>query len=145
MIGKPEWFRPRHFGWGLGIRKKEGLLYIAAFIVLALAFVFSPLPTEIRMWAIGLIILVILLDTIHIMTQVYSRLDEREQKHQLLAETNASYVAVVSLAVYLGYLIVTASIENTAPDPSLIMPVIIILVLMSIAKGGTLLFVQSQS
>ena len=142
MIGNPDWFRPRHFGWGLGIKKKEALAYIATFILIALVFAFSPIADEIKFPVIAFIIVLFLIDTLHIMTQVYARLDEREQKNQMLAETNASYIGVVCLTLYLGYVVVTAAMKNVAPDPAAITPIIIVMVMMALAKGGTLLYVE---
>jgi len=140
MIGKPEWFTTRKFGWGLGVKTKEGLIYIAAIIAIALILAALPIDGTIKLAAIGIVIVVAILDTLHMMLQVYSRLDEREQKHQMLAETNAAYVGVICLSLYLLYLVVDTGLRNSAPDPLVIMPVAAVLILMSLAKGGTLMY-----
>ncbi|MBN1170043.1 hypothetical protein JXA56_03385 [Candidatus Micrarchaeota archaeon] len=144
MIGKPEWFRPRKFGWGLGIRTKEAIFYIAAIIAIVFLLVALPLPHEVKLIGIAVLILIILADTVHIMMKVYSRLDEREQKHQLLAETNASYIGVAVLVLNLAYFIITASFANQEPDPMIVFPILSTLVVMALVKGATLLYVERK-
>ncbi|MFH1393449.1 MAG: hypothetical protein ABII71_02495 [Candidatus Micrarchaeota archaeon] len=140
MIGKPEWFTTRKFGWGLGIRSKEGIIYIAAALAIVFALAVLPLDGTVRLAVMALVIGALLVDTLHIMVQIYSKLDEREQRHQMLAETNAAYVGVIGIALYIVYLIVDAGLKDGPPDPSVIMPLAAILILMSVAKGGTFLY-----
>ncbi len=142
MIGKAEWFTTRKFGWGLGVKSKEGIMYIVG--ILAILALISSLPIDGDLKFIGsaFVIGIVILDTAHIMVQVHSNLDEREQKHQMLAETVASYIGIISLSVFLIYLILVS--PNHRPDWNIIGPIIAILLAMSFAKGITLLWAQRK-
>jgi hypothetical protein len=140
MIGKPEWFAPRKYGWGLGVRTKEGWLYILAFAVLAVIVSMLPLPVMQREVLVGVLAAVLVLDVLHIMLKVYSGLDERLQIHEAMAERNSSFVAVACLLGYAAFEAATA-----APEAGMswaIAPPLAILVLMALAKGSTLLYLE---
>jgi len=142
MIGKAEWFTTRKFGWGLGVKTKEGVVYIAG-IIAALALVsILPIDEDLKFISSAFVIGLVVLDTAHIMVQVHSNLDEREQKHQMLAETVASYIGIISLSIFLLYLILTS--PSHRPDWNLVGPIIAILLAMSFAKGITLLWAQRK-
>ena len=139
MIGKPEWFMPRKFGWGLGIRSWQGVAYIAVWMAVVAAIGILPISLEIRCGLIGLVILVIFADTLNIMGKVYSKLDEREEKHQLVAERNAAFTAVAGIIVYLGYVVALGISRNQPPAMEQVGGLVAVLVAMSIVKGATLL------
>jgi hypothetical protein len=142
MIGKAEWFCPRKFGWGLGVKKIEGFIYVVAIIVLATLVGFLPIAQEYRLGIIAALIAFVLIDVLHIMTKVYAKLDEREQAHQAMAERNAAFVAVVGLVAYAGYISLT-SMGSATLDPMLVVPIAILL-LMSLAKGATLIYLERK-
>ena len=135
MIGKPEWFKPRKFGWGLGLRSKEGIIYVLAFVVLFAIINNAPIGEELKLMGTLVLVGVFLIDTLHIMLKVYGSLDEREQNHHMLAETNASYVAVAGILVYALYLTLVLGLE---PSSMMVLPLLAILISMSLAKGVTL-------
>ena len=144
MIGKAEWFSPRKFGWGLGLKTKEGIIYIFG-IALIISFVAAlPLSLNLKLIAEGIVILLIVIDILDIMTKVYSKLDEREQKHQMIAERNASFVAVVCITAYIIYLVITTIPQTTALLDKISFPIGIILA-MAIVKGATLIYLEQKS
>lgn len=142
MIGNAKWFCPRKFGWGLGIRTKEGIFYMAAVAALAALVSVLPISAEFKWIGVAVIVLVVLVDVLHIMTQVYSKLDEREQAHEAMAERNSSFVAVVCLVGYIGYLSLSGA-DYASYAEKLYLPVAILLA-MSVAKGATLLYLERK-
>ena len=144
MIGKPEWFSARKFGWGLGIKSKEGLAYLLAIVAIAYVATLIPMPSQYKLAVIAAIIGIVLIDTLHIMTKVYSKLDEREQKHQAFAERNASFVAIVCLVAYIMYFALTSPQNSPEIAEKVALPAAI-LVAMSIAKGATLIYLERKS
>ena len=141
MIGNPKWFKPRKFGWGLGIGTNESKLYVMGVIIaVAAVLLLLPTPLEIRLMLTGLIVLIVVLDMLHMMMEVYKRLDEREIKHQAIAERNASFVAVIGLVAWMAY----NSLSTYPIRPSfeqMAMP-IGILIAMAFSKGITLLYLE---
>lgn len=141
MIGKPEWFSPRKFGWGLGVKKWEGIAYIGVLIALVLAAWHSPLDATLRAALSTVLIGLFALDFIDIMNKVYGKLDERERKHQLIAERNAGFVAVAGLiayGLYLGFTLPPSELESR------LFPLIGIALAMALAKGATLLYMERE-
>ncbi|MCL6088822.1 MAG: hypothetical protein M1530_01505, partial [Candidatus Marsarchaeota archaeon] len=114
MIGKAEWFCPRRFGWGLGVKKWEGIAYIIVIIAAVLAVWHLPIGEGYRTILSTVVIGIVALDFLDIMNKVYSELDEREQKHQLVAERNAGLIAVAGLiayGLYLGFTLPPSQLE----------------------------------
>ena len=141
MLGKPEWFCPRRFGWGLGVKKWEGIAYVAVIIAAVWAVWNSPLDITLKAILSTLVIAIFAIDFLDIMRKVYSKLDEREQKHQLVAERNAGFVAVAGLVaygLYLGFTLPPAQIGQS------ILPLVGIGVAMAAAKGATLLYLERE-
>ncbi|MBS3069210.1 hypothetical protein J4441_02485 [Candidatus Micrarchaeota archaeon] len=143
MIGSAEWFSPRKFGWGLGIRTKEGIIYVGAALLLMAAIFALPLPLDTRMLLGGGLFALLLLDTLHIMLSVYSKLDEREQSHQAIAERNSSYVAVACIVAYMAYFLISTGTPAQQLPTELAFP-LVLLMLMAIAKGATLLYLERE-
>jgi len=140
MIGKAEWFCPRKFGWGLGIKTKEGWLYIIGAVAL-LAAASSLLPAEYRGAATLAIAALLAIDVLSLMPKVYSKLDEREERHQLMAERNASFAAVALLVAYglwLGLTLPASQLEGQ------LLPIAGIAVAMAAVKGATLLYAERE-
>ncbi|MFA5106620.1 MAG: hypothetical protein WC506_06705 [Candidatus Micrarchaeia archaeon] len=142
MFGNPKWFTPRKFGWGLGVNTWQGIAYILVFVAIVLVINALPMPLDIRLGLSALAIGILLIDVLHIMTQVYSGLDEREQMHQALAERNSAFVAVVGLVVYGFYL--SLAVKPEALEP-LLLPLIVVGLGMAAAKGFTLIYLERQS
>ncbi len=141
MIGKAEWFSPRKFGWGLGIKKVEGIVYTGVFILAVAAISMSGLDNATKGILSAVIIGLFTLDILDIMRQVYSKLDEREQKHQLVAERNAGNVAVAGLVaygLYLGFTLPPSQIEAQ------LFPLMGIALAMAAAKGITLMYMERK-
>lgn len=106
MIGKPEWFTYRIFGWGLRPRNWKGFLYIIIFLALFGLITILPISETIKMWSLGILISVIVLDTLVMMMQLSKVHDERENFQQLIIERNVSFAAVaaiVSVMLYQAY------------------------------------------
>ena len=106
MIGKPEWFKYRIFGWGLAPKTWQGWVYTAT-LATVLGFVTAVTATSaLHPFAFGIIFAIVIADVIHIMTQMPKTNDERENYHQLLVERNCSFAAVgtlVAVALYQAY------------------------------------------
>ncbi|VVB65865.1 Uncharacterised protein [Candidatus Gugararchaeum adminiculabundum] len=151
MIGKSEWFTPRKFGWGLGVRTKEGIVYIMVVAALIAGAANLPIPLEQRLIATFAVLGILVIDILHIMTKVYAKLDEREQKHQAAAERNAAFVAIACLVAYVGYVALTsgtlgqnAQIVSLSAIPEKLMLPVGILLAMSLAKGATLIYQERE-
>ena len=97
MIGKPEWFTYRIFGWGVRPRTWQGWSYLAAVAAIMGLIRFLPIANAIRMWCFGILVGLVVLDVIHIMTRLDKEHDERERLQQMIIERNCSFAAVVTL------------------------------------------------
>ncbi|RLG19920.1 hypothetical protein DRN67_01350 [Candidatus Micrarchaeota archaeon] len=143
MIAKPEWFAPRKFGWGLGIRTKEGWLYILSAFALIFAAAMLPYPEQYRPFAMGAVILFFLLDALSVMPKVYAKLDERERLHQLTAERNATFAAVVVLGGSILYYSTLPALGNETNKGVLVVCALTLLS-MALAKGLTLMRMEHE-
>lgn len=102
MIGKQEWFRKRKFfGFGLYPKTKEGWIYTFSFIFLAIIIQFLPFSNIVKFILTSTLILIVLIDVIHIMSTM--KKDEREMKHEAIANRNALLVILLVLIVGLIY------------------------------------------
>jgi hypothetical protein len=109
MIGKPEWFTYRVFGWGIAPKTWQGWLYIAAAILITILIALSPIPAMMKLWMIGIYLAIIFIDVIHIMINLPKASDERENYHQLLIERNCSFAAIAVLLVAVVYQVWTST------------------------------------
>ena len=101
MIGKPEWFTYRIAGWGILPRTKEGWGYIAAWFALALIIMILPFSKNIKAIGMASVLSIVVIDSLHIMTQLPKVHDERQNYQQLIIERNASFAGVASIAAIL--------------------------------------------
>ena len=126
----------------MGVRKWQGIAYIIVVGLLYGALFASPLDATIKAAAAVVLTGVVILDLLQAMATVYSHLDEREEKHQLVAERNASFTAIAILTVYILYIAITAAVSHSPPDLFLLAFPVMLLMAMAIAKGGTLLMLE---
>jgi hypothetical protein len=106
MIGKPEWFTYRIFGWGLRPKTWQGWVYVCAAALLMGFITAITLNDAVKVWIFGILFGSIILDMIHIMIQLDKVHDERENLHQLIIERNCSFAAIAALigvALYQTY------------------------------------------
>ncbi len=144
MISNPDWWAPRKFGWGLGVKRWQGLAYVLVVAFIYGALFASPLDAMIKVGAAVIFTGLIIIDLLQAMVSVYSHLDEREEKHQLMAERNASFTAIAIITVYILYQVMQAAAIRSAPDPWMLALPAAILVAMALAKGGTLLILERE-
>jgi hypothetical protein len=97
MIGKPEWFTYKIFGWGIMPRTWQGFAYVFVSIIIAGIIILAPVATIIKMWLLGILVGAIFLDALHIMTQLQLYHDERQNYHQLIIEKNVSFAAACAV------------------------------------------------
>lgn len=140
MIGKPEWFTYRIFGWGVRPKTWEGWVYLLAAVFIAVGLAFLPIPLEYKTIAMFAFVGILVLDVIVIMTQLDKHHDERERMHQLIIERNCSFAAIVALAVIAAY--------QAAQNVGKIMPVdvsiLIVLAVMVVVKIVSTIYVKTK-
>ena len=106
MIGKPQWFKYRVFGWGVAPKTWQGWVYVAIAAFLIAGTLAIGINDTTKMWIFSVIIVVFVVDIMVIMTQLPKYSDERENYHQLIIERNCSFAAIVALlgvALYQTY------------------------------------------
>ncbi|MFA5259072.1 MAG: hypothetical protein WC402_03265 [Candidatus Pacearchaeota archaeon] len=112
MIGKPEWFKRRKYsGWGVTPKTWQGWLYIAIVILPFALFQSLPFwdnPTRIAVTVIWAIFL--LIDIFDIMIRM--KKDERENRHEAVAERNALWAIMIILVIGLIYQVISSSLNN---------------------------------
>ncbi len=147
MIGKPEWFTYRIFGWGIRPKTKEGWIYIIVAIAIFLLGIYVSPDQNMKMIVGGIIVVLLMLDSLHIMTQLSKVHDERENHHQLIIERNVSFAAIFAIAAIIVYQAYTRgeklsySIGESIPvDTSLL----IVLGVMVVIKIVSLIYVKSK-
>ncbi len=147
MIGKPEWFKYRTFGWGVTPKTWQGWAYVAV-LAATIGFVMSiGINEAIKPWIAGVVILIFVADTIHIMIQLPKVHDERENLHQLIIERNCSFAAIaalVAVALYQAYqsrALFQSGLNTAIPFD---ISIAIVLGAMLIAKVLTTLYVKRK-
>lgn len=103
MIGKPEWFKYRIFGWGIAPKTWQGWLYIGVWMLILIIATIVTAQNAISGWVLGILLGLLILDTLHIMTKLSKVSDERENYHQLIIERNCSFAAITSLVILALY------------------------------------------
>ncbi|MGV8162265.1 MAG: hypothetical protein ACP5N2_02935 [Candidatus Nanoarchaeia archaeon] len=103
MIGRPEWFKYRIFGWGVAPKTWQGWAYIATFLALIGITMALNLSAKTEMIVTGVIIGLLVLDVLHIMMLLPKFSDERENQHQLIIERNCSFAAIAALILVAAY------------------------------------------
>ena len=106
MIGKPEWFKYRTFGWGVAPKTWQGWVYVIVLAFLIGGTFSMGIADSTKMWIFAIIMTVVVVDVILIMSKLSKVSDERENYHQLIIERNCSFAAIVALlgvALYQTY------------------------------------------
>ncbi len=115
MIGKAEWFqRRKYLGWGLYPKTWQGWVYIAVFILIAIIIQILPFTTNTKLISTIILIAILLIDVIHIMLTL--KKDEREIKHEAIADRNALWILLAVLIVGILYQSVTSSLKGVVPE-----------------------------
>lgn len=112
MIAKADWFNRRKYtGWGLSPKTWQGWVYILGFVGVVAGI--ENMPIE-AMWKVRITLLLVvclLVDVFMAMAKV--KLDEREQVVEALAERNASWTMVSTIAVTLiGSILLGQNVVN---------------------------------
>lgn len=99
MIGNPKWFNLRKYsGWGLTPNCWQGWAYIFAFI-LPVAIISNLNIAQNYKDIISIIIIAVLvIDTLHLMTQI--KKDERERLHEAIADRNALWFLLFGIIIW---------------------------------------------
>jgi len=99
MIGNPKWFNVRKYtGWGLTPNCWQGWVYIIAFIVPVVFINSLSFDQNIKNIFSIIIIGLLILDVLHIMTQI--KKDERERLHEAIADRNALWALLFGLIAW---------------------------------------------
>lgn len=98
MIGNPKWFNVRKYtGWGLTPNCWQGWLYIAIFVAPIAIISSIPIDQNIKNIFITTITALIIIDVIHMMSQI--KKDERERLHEAIADRNALWFMIFVLLI----------------------------------------------
>ena len=99
MIGNPKWFNLRKYsGWGLTPNCWQGWAYIFAFILPVAIISNLNIAQNYRDIISIIIIAVLVIDTLHLMTQI--KKDERERLHEAIADRNALWFLLFGIIVW---------------------------------------------
>lgn len=103
MFAKPEWFgRRKYTGWGLTPKTWQGWAYIGVIIVPIAALEFLTFLTAGQKMGLSLgwaaFMAIDILDTM-----AHMKKDEREERHEAIAERNAAWMMVAALTAGIAY------------------------------------------
>jgi len=140
MIGRPEWFTYRIFGWGIRPKTKEGWLYILIGILIGAGLALLPIPNNYKAIVLLIFVSIVVLDVLHIMLQMERHHDERDRLHQLIIERNCSFAAVAALATIAIY----QSIKNLGQAIPFDISLVVVLGVMLLVKIGSTIYVKTR-
>jgi hypothetical protein len=146
MIGKPQWFKYRTFGWGIAPKTWQGWVYVAVVALLLGGTFAMGINDTTKMWIFSILMVVLLVDIMVILTQLPKYNDERENYHQLIIERNCSFAAIAALigvALYQTYQNRLSLQAGTGAIP-FDMSIIIILGAMFLTKVASTLYVKTK-
>lgn len=142
MIGKPEWFTYRTFGWGISPKTWQGWVYVCVLALLVGLITTIGLNDQTKLWLFIAIMAIVFIDIIHIMTRLGKVHDERENHQQLIIERNCSFAAIAGLLVMALY----EAYKNKALLVTGAMPfdisIIVVLGLMFVTKIGSTIYLK---
>ena len=137
MIGKPEWFTYRIFGWGIRPKTWQGWVYLAFFAGILGFTAAVTINRAANAWVFGIVGGLLMLDIIHIMTKMPKVHDERENQHQLIIERNVSFAAILAiLGVVLFQTFQNAEIARAGGYP-FDMSLMVVLGVMVVVKAAS--------
>jgi hypothetical protein len=121
MIGNPNWFsRRKYTGWGLTPSTWQGWVYVGVVIAIVALLQLLPLAGMAKTIATAAIILLVIVDVIDMMRRM--KKDEREMKHEAIAERNAMWMMIAVLIIGAGY----QAANSVAQDLTTVDPIIFI-------------------
>lgn len=147
MIGKPQWFKYRIFGWGLAPKTWQGWVYVAVAALLIAGSLSMTMTTALHPWVFGIVMGIFVIDVLHIMTQLSKVSDERENYHQLIIERNCSFAAIVALlgvALWQTYQNKGTLIASSSMAVPFDISIAIILGVMLLTKIGSTIYVKAK-
>jgi len=103
MIGKPGWFTYRIDGWGIMAKTWQGWVYMGIFIALVATIFALPIHVTLKIKLAGILVSILIVDTIVIWAQLGKQHDERQRLHQLIIERNCSLAGILSVIAVMGY------------------------------------------
>jgi len=147
MIGKPEWFKYRTFGWGVAPKTWQGWVYVAILVFILGGITAMGLNNAVSQWLFAGVIAIVMIDVFHIMIQLSKVSDERENYHQLIIERNCSFAAIIALigvAAYQTYQ--NRALFQTGINVSIPFDwsIVVVLGAMLFAKIGSTLYVKAK-
>jgi hypothetical protein len=102
MIAQTAWFNKRKYsGWGLTPKTWQGFVYILIIAGAAVLTQSLSIDPSLKIILMGVWIVFVLIDMLQVMASI--KLDEREQKIEAIAERNASWTMVASMALEVLY------------------------------------------
>lgn len=140
MIGRPEWFTYRILGWGIGPKTWQSYVWGAAYAAAAGIILLLPLGAAATQWSLGILFAILIVDVLHIMTQLLKHHDERENLHQLIIERNCSFAAIAALLTVALYQTYVA--RDIGLALSFDWSIATVLIAMLAAKIGTTAYVK---
>jgi len=115
MIGKANWFtRRKYMGWGIYPKTWQGLVYVFIFILLVVLVQLLPISVNAKLITTIVLVALLLVDVVHIMLTM--KKDERETKHEAIADRNALWVLLLVLIVGILYQTITTSLKGLTPE-----------------------------
>lgn len=142
MLGKADWFqRRKYLGWGIYPKKWQGWVYILIFILLVAVVQLLPIPdVNTKLIITTVLVAILLIDVVHIMLTM--KKDERETKHEAIADRNALWVMLGVLIVGILYQTISATLKGQVPTVDYFL--IAALLASVLAKGLTNLYLDKK-
>jgi len=135
MIAQPQWFqRRKYLGWGACPKTWQGWLYLViAVAIIAIIQLIPFLNTETKIGLTILIAVIMVIDIASIMPKLSK--DERDKKHEAIAERNALWAILLVLVIGVSYQVASNSVNGRIyADPFVIAAIIIGLLVKSISN-----------
>lgn len=125
MLGKSHWFQRRKYtGWGLTPSTWQGWIYLLVAIALIMLTQVLPVEETFRTTLMFGLIVILVLDIIDIMRKL--PLDERERIHEAVAERNALYAILATLAAGIGWQAYQSALYKTMQVDPLILAALLV-------------------
>jgi hypothetical protein len=128
MLGNPLWFKRRKYtGWGITPNCWQGWLYIVCvlssiFIVYGMGKVLG-LQVKHQLMAMGILLILIIADSLDIALKI--KKDEREIKHEAMAERNVTWYMSFVLTMGVLYQAITSALYGSVfIDPFIILAIL---------------------